>query len=221
MWVKVVFRGFWGLLLLLGSTAPAFAQYDLIRDSTTVVEGEVRTLKEINREPKRALLWAVIPGGGQVYNKAWWKVPLVYSGLLGVIAVADFNQTQYTRYVNGLEARCLGDGNVVIIPYAECQPKESEFPIDNVSSASLVNARNNANRSRQTAYFGILAIYVLQAVEAFTDAHLRDFDISDDLSLRVQPIVSPAGVVGAGLVVPLGSGKRRAAAKAKVQALSR
>ncbi|WP_420460134.1 DUF5683 domain-containing protein [Neolewinella sp.] len=202
------------ILLLTIYVAPAAAQETVLPDS-------VRTLREINRGPKRALLWAAIPGGGQVYNKAWWKVPLVYSGLLGVIAVADYNQTQYSRFVTALEARCLGDGNVVIVPNATCIVKENEFSEDEVSSQALVNARNGANRSRQTAYFGIIAVYVLQAVEAFTDAHLRDFDISDDLSIRLAPVVSPEGWAGAGLVVPLGSHRRERLQRARVATLSR
>jgi hypothetical protein len=218
----IVKRILWGIgvALLLVFSAPATAQNELPRD-TVMDDGELRTLKEINRGPKRALLWSIIPGGGQVYNRAWWKVPLVYGGLLGAIAVADFNQTQYTRYVNALEARCLGDGNIIEIPNAECIPKESEFPVGRFSTPQLVSARNNANKQRQTAYFGILAVYILQAVEAFTDAHLKDFDISDDLSIRLSPEVSPSGMVGAGLVVPLGSGKRRAMEVARVRNLSR
>ncbi|MBB4078258.1 hypothetical protein GGR28_000859 [Lewinella aquimaris] len=200
-------------LLLVVAIAPASAQ-NMPTDS-------VRTLQDINRGPKRALLWSIIPGGGQVYNKAWWKVPLVYSGLLGVVAVADYNQTQYQRFVTALEARCLGDGNVIVIPNAECIPKESEFSVDEVTSQALVTARNNANRTRQTAYFGILGVYILQAVEAFTDAHLRDFDISDDLSIRIAPTVSPGGLAGAGLTVPLGSGKRRKAEEARARLLAR
>nr|WP_256534171.1 DUF5683 domain-containing protein [Lewinella sp. JB7] len=181
----------------------------------------VRTLREINRGPKRALLWSAIPGGGQVYNKAWWKVPLVYSGLLGVIAVADYNQTQYRRFVTALEARCLGDGNLIVVPYAECIIQDNEFSVDEVTSQALVSARNNANRSRQTAYFGMIAVYVLQAVEAFTDAHLQDFDINDDLSIRLSPTVTPDGLAGAGVVVPLGSGKRRKREEARVRLLAR
>ncbi|CAH1001974.1 hypothetical protein LEM8419_02889 [Neolewinella maritima] len=200
-------------LALLLSTAPAAAQ-------TTEVDS-VRTLRDINRGPKRALLWAVVPGGGQVYNRAWWKVPLVYSGLLGVVAVADYNQTQYSRFVSALEARCLGDGNVIVPPNAACIPQDDDFFGGQVSSQALVTARNNANRSRQTAYFGIIAVYILQAVEAFTDAHLQDFDISDDLSIRITPVVSPEGITGAGLVVPLGSGRKRQIERQRAATLAR
>ncbi len=201
--------------LCLGITAPAYAQTpDTSLDT-------IRTLQEINRGPKRALLWSIIPGGGQVYNKAWWKVPLVYGGLLGIIAVADYNQTQYSRLVTALEARCLGDGLIVVVPYAECQFKPNEFTVEQYTTESLVSARDNVNRTRQTAYFGIIGVYILQAVEAFTDAHLRDFDISDDLSINLRPVLTPGGLPGASVTIPIGSGRVRRLAEARVSALTR
>ncbi|THH41762.1 DUF5683 domain-containing protein [Neolewinella litorea] len=206
-------------LLLLAGLAPASAQYDLIRD-TVPEPAPVLTLKQINRQPKQALLWAIIPGGGQVFNNAWWKVPLVYGGLLGIVAVADYNQTLYTRYVTALEQRCLGDGKVIVIPNAECIPTENEPSLAGVGTAALVQARNGVNRNRQTAYIFVIAGYVLQAVEAFTDAHLQDFDISDDLSLQIGPVVSPQTGAGAGVVVPLGSGRQRRLEEATVRSLS-
>jgi hypothetical protein len=205
--------------VLLIALAPASAQQTEVRDTTLDAE-PIATLAEINRGPRRALLWSIIPGGGQVYNRSWWKVPLVYGGLLGVVAVADYNQTQYNRVVRALEARCLGDGLVVVIPNRECIPKESEFSVAQVATSTLVNSRNSFNRQRQTAYFGIIAAYILQAVEAFTDAHLRDFDIDDDLSIRLTPITQP-GVVGGGLTVPLGSGRQARRQEAEVARLSR
>ncbi|MEM9527315.1 MAG: DUF5683 domain-containing protein, partial [Bacteroidota bacterium] len=127
-------------------------------------------------------------------------------GLLGMIAYADFNQTRYTRFVGALENRCLGDGNVVIIPNQNCIPTEDEFDPNLVSNQALIQARNNADRARQTAYIGIFIGYVLQAVEAYTDAHLQKFDISEDLSFKVGPIPQPDGMMAAGITVPLGSG---------------
>lgn len=208
--------------LLLLCSLPAFPQEtETIRlDSTAQIDSLV-SIQDVNRGPKRALLWAIIPGGGQVYNKAWWKVPLVYGGLLGVIAVADFNTTQYNRFQDALEARCLGDGNIVEPPFAECMIRESEFPVESISTDALRRARDNANRSRQTAYIGILIAYLMQGIEAYTDAHLKDFDISDDLSIRLAPIVHPGATAGAGLVVPLGAGKRVKLQEARLRSLTR
>ncbi len=185
----------------------------------TMVTDSILSLATLRRKPRNALLWAAIPGGGQVYNKRWWKVPLVYGGLLGMIAYADFNQTSYNRYTRALENRCLGDGNVIVFPEAECTPTEDEFPVDLVSNNALLQARANADRARQTAYIGIFAVYLLQAVEAYTDAHLQEFDISDDLSFRLEPIVQPDGMLAAGLTLPLGSGRRKNAEEAAVRQL--
>lgn len=166
-----------------------------------VVLDTLLTLKELKRAPRNALLWSAIPGGGQVYNKRWWKVPLVYSGLLGVIAAADFNQTSFRRFTTALENRCVGQED-------DCVPIEDEFPVDLVSNSALLSARVTADKNRQTAYIGIFIVYLLQAVEAYTDAHLQEFDISDDLSFKLGPIVQPDGMMAAGLTVPLGSGRK-------------
>ena len=195
------------------------AQDDLAVDSL-ILSDQPLTLKEINASPKKALLWSIIPGGGQVYNRAWWKVPIVYGGLLGIVAVADYNQNVFARYNTALEQRCLGDGYVIDIPYAECITTPNEPGLAEISTEAIINARNSVNRNRQTAYIFIIAGYVLQAVEAFTDAHLKDFDIDDDLSIRIAPIMDPAAGAGAALTVPLGSQRRRIAAEQRVRELA-
>ena len=214
--------GFLPLCFLVLFLAPASAQTQ--SDTLTrpvpeaVVVDSLTTLKEVNRGPKNALLWAAIPGGGQVYNKRWWKVPLVYGGLLGMIAYADFNQTRYTRFITNLEARCLGEGAVVMPPFEECIPSFPDFP-ESVPTAALIRGRDAADQARQTAYIGIFVVYLLQAVEAYTDAHLQDFDISDDLSFRLGPIPQADGSLAAGLTVPLSSGRRQAREEQKVNRL--
>lgn len=197
-------------LLLLLISAPAAAQRDSsgtnrAPEPAVVLSDTLLSLNTIRKGPKTALLWSIIPGGGQAYNKRFWKVPLVYGGLLGMVAYADFNQTRYRRFVRALENRCLGDGNIIIPPNADCIPTEDEFT--NIATASIRSARDNSDRARQTAYIGILVVYVLQAVEAYTDAHLQEFDISDDISLRLGPVTQPEYALGYGLTVPLGTNR--------------
>lgn len=204
-------------LLIVLFLAPAFAPAQTtgpakIDTTITVVADTLPTLKELKRNPRNALLWAAIPGGGQVYNKRWWKVPLVYGGLLGMIAYADFNQTSYRRFTTALENRCVGQDE-------GCVAIEDAFPVDRVSNSALLNARAGADRARQTAYIGIFVVYLLQAVEAYTDAHLQEFDISDDLSIRLGPVVQPDGMMAAGLSVPLGSGRKLRREEQEVQRL--
>lgn len=208
------------LLCLAPATAPAQSD-TLVRPlSETTVPDSVTNLQDVRREPRKALLWAAIPGGGQVFNKRWWKVPLVYSGLLGMVAYAEFNQTYYDRLTRALENRCLGEGDII----AECETVEDEFDPLRVSNDALLRERRNADRARQTAYIGIFAVYLLQAVEAYTDAHLQEFDISDDLSIRLGPVAQPGGSLAMGLIVPLGQGRKQQRAErtvARLQAQSR
>ena len=184
-----------------------------------IISDTTASLASIQSGPRKALLWSILPGGGQVQNKRWWKVPVVYGGLLGMIAYADFNQTRYVRFRTALENRCLGDGNVIVFPYEDCVPIEDEFNPTQVSNDALIQARDNADRARQTAYIGIFAVYVLQAVEAYTDAHLQEFDISEDLSFRLGPVVQPNGSLAAGLTIPLGSGRKHRNEVAKFRQL--
>jgi hypothetical protein len=208
------------ILFLAPATAPAQITDTLPPPPLESITSDTAVaLKEIRRKPRNALLWSAIPGGGQVYNKRWWKVPLVYGGLLGMVAYADFNQTSYTRFTTALENRCLGDGNIIIPPASECVPTEDAFPSSQISDNALLQARANADKARQTAYIGIFVAYLLQAVEAYTDAHLQEFDISDDLSIQLGPIVQPDGMMAAGLSVPLGSGQRLKVEEAKVRRL--
>lgn len=193
---------------------------DTVPDAT-ILSDTIIALEDIQRGPRKALIWSAIPGGGQVYNKRWWKVPVVYGSLLGMVAVADFNQTRYVRFRSALENRCLGEGNVIIDPNTVCVPTEDEFDPDQVSNDALIQARNNADKSRQTAYIGIFVVYLMQAVEAYTDAHLQEFDISEDLSFKIGPVVQPDGMMSAGITVPLGSGRLRNREEAKVQRLKR
>lgn len=131
-------------------------------------------------EPRKTLLWAIIPGGGQVYNRRWWKVPLVFGAFSGVAAVWDFNQSNYTRFSRAYELELAR------------QPHEFTGIITDADRLKVF--RDNFNRSRQTTAFALVAVYVLQGVEAYVDSHLRQFDIDEDLSQwQLQPTFLPAG----------------------------
>ena len=211
------------LCLLYLALAPAAAHAQQRDDAPNLEPAPAATdsvisIKAIRRGPRNALLWSAIPGGGQVYNKRYWKAPVVYAGLLGAVAYAEFNQTQYNRFVRALENRCLGDGNVIIPPNANCIVTEDEFT--GIGTGAIRQARDNADRARQTAYIGIFLVYVLQAVEAYTDAHLQEFDISDDLSLRLGPVSRPGAPVGYGLTASLSGAHSLERQRARVRQLN-
>ena len=141
-------------------------------------------------EPRQALIWALVPGGGQVYNRRWWKVPLVFSAFSGVVAVLDFNQGNYQRFRDAYRLELAGENH--------------EFTELGYSADALRSLRNQFNKNRQTNYFMLLAVYLLQGVEAYVDTHLRNFDMDEDLSrwqVSPQVVPSPTGQGPGTLVV--------------------
>ncbi len=175
------------LLLLLGSTLSA-QQVDI--DTFPAVEIISKTRGQI--VPKRALLYSIIPGGGQIYNRRWWKLPVVYGAFAGIIAAVEDNARNYQRFNTAYQLKL-----------DELPHEFSGTRLDN--TASLRNLRDGYDKNRQTSYVLVVAVYAMQGIEAFVDAHLRDFDIDDDLSFRVQPklLAPPAYTFGTGPIPSL------------------
>lgn len=146
--------------------------------ATPQVELQLPEAQERVYVPRQALLWSIVPGGGQVYNRRWWKVPLVFSAFSGVVAVLDFNQNNYERFRDAYQLELAGE--------------EHEFSDLGYSADALRSLRNSFNKQRQTNYFMLLAVYVLQGVEAYVDTHLRSFDMDEDLSRwQLSPQIMP------------------------------
>lgn len=159
---------------------------DTLGNPLPAITGDVAADLELKKkrepkvfEPNRALLWAIIPGGGQVYNRRWWKVPLVFGGFTGMLAVLDFNSANYDRFRTAYVAELAGE------------PHEFEgTTVDGENNLRIF--RDRFNQGRQSAYFYLLGMYALQGVEAYVDAHLRNFDIDEDLSAwHIQPLILP------------------------------
>ena len=127
--------------------------------------------------PKNAtLLSVVLPGSGQIYNKKYWKVPLVYAsiGALG-----------YFVYTNGKEYRRFKKAYMYRVD--DDPLTEDEF-VDRLDNASTIKTwRDYYDKNRQLAWIGLVFVWLLNSVDAYVDAHLYNFDVSDDLSLRIQP----------------------------------
>lgn len=195
-------RNYLFLLLPLLTTLAAQAQ---VRDTSlgvvdTVVIGAdhsivvEESLAAREYHPRQALLWSIIPGGGQVYNRRWWKVPLVYSAFTGMLFAIDYNQGNYNRILRAYRAKLKGE------------PHEfTGTRLDDLNPLRVL--RDDFDKNRQLAYVGLVLVYALQGIEAFVDTHLRNFDIDDDLTLRVQPrLLAPAfgGGPTVGIAVVIG-----------------
>ncbi|RSK47774.1 DUF5683 domain-containing protein [Hymenobacter rigui] len=195
------------VLALLVAARPLYAQTVTAGpDSSTVATNPVadslrRTEKlfgkRVTRPQKATLLALVLPGAGQIYNRQYWKLPLVYGGLGATGYGLFFYQSRYKEYSNGKKAY-LDNGT----PIAQLKGSRvsKETSIENVQRGVVFYRRY---RDTFIAYNAL--VYGVTILDALVAAHLRDFDISDDLSLRLDPAVLPTQTTapGAGLALTL------------------
>lgn len=144
-------------------------------------------------KPKRATLYsAVLPGAGQIYNRKYWKAPIVWGGLgLCAYLIAD-NTRKYERYRDGYVALVDNDPATV-----------SEF--DGANANSVRDVADTYHKWRDQACIALIAVYVLNVVDATVDAHFVRFDVSPDLSMELAPapLVAGQGALGLSLALTL------------------
>jgi len=172
------------LLALTGFTS--FAQKES-RAKTDKID--VEEVKPAHSPRKATIYSAVLPGLGQIYNKKYWKLPLIYGGFIGFGYAINWNNDYYVLYKQAY-ADIIDDDpnsksyeNLVI---------EGNWDWDNASQVSqfttrLQNAKNSARRNRDLMIIATAAFYALNIIDATVDAHFFNFDIGDDLTMIWTP----------------------------------
>lgn len=186
-------------VVTVGPDSAKVARRPAAFDSTRRTE---RLLGMAVTRPQKATLLALIPGAGQLYNRRYWKLPLVYGGLGGVGYGLYFYQTAYKEYKAG---RDIIDANPTLT-FEEAQTKLEGKRVKNERSRSNIVVGLNEYRRRRDTFIGYTAVvYGITILDALVDAHLRNFDISDDLSLRLDPAMlsGPGQAPRAGLALTL------------------
>ena len=123
---------------------------------------------------KAAILSSTLPGLGQIYNKKYWKVPIIYAGLLTSAYYINDNNIQYKRYKNAYLKRL--DNN----------PDNDDF-VGEYSSGDLLILKDFYRRNREISILCFVGTYIINVLDASVDAHLFDYDISEDISLQITP----------------------------------
>lgn len=164
------------MIMALGAL-PLLAQKDSIAIAPQVSKND--SVKVAKHSPTTAVLLSIIPGGGQIYNKKYWKLPIVYGCLAAsgyfVYSSASKMITYRNEYIN------RRDGNLDLVNSAYADKNDE----------NIIQLKNDYRRNMEIA-IGVTAVfYVLNLIDAMVDAHLYYFDISDDLSLRWSPSVVP------------------------------
>ena len=183
------------LMLLTGSQRTA-AQ-NRFDDSLSVVVDTTILHKEMvdkwstwRPDPKRALWLAlVIPGGGQIYNRKYWKLPIVYGGFIGCLYAMNWNNTMYKDYSQALID--LVDNDPGTQSYNQFLHLGTQITPANASRYEDIfkKRKDKFRRWRDLSFFVMVGVYALSVIDAYVDAELSVFDISDDLSLRVEPTI--------------------------------
>ncbi|WP_057951897.1 DUF5683 domain-containing protein [Salinivirga cyanobacteriivorans] len=137
-----------------------------------------RLIEEEKPHSPKVASWlsTIVPGAGQVYNKKYWKVPVIYAGFATFAYFIRYNNRLYIKYRNLYQQKVAFDeGEGEIDPIYE-----------NVDKAIFRDQREYWRRNRDLNYIGLGALYLLQIIDANVDAHLYKYDISDDLTLRYE-----------------------------------
>ena len=142
-------------------------------------------------DPKRALWLAlVIPGGGQIYNRKYWKLPLVYGGFIGCLYAMNWNNNMYKDYSQAYLD--LSDNDPNTQSYNQFLHLGAKITTDSDVQRykDLFKKRKDRYRRwRDLSFFVLVGVYALSVIDAYVDAELSVFDISKDLSLKVEPTI--------------------------------
>lgn len=144
-------------------------------------------------DPKKALWYAIaFPGGGQIYNRKYWKLPIVYGGFLGCFYALSWNNNMYRDYSQAYIDIMDSDPNTK--SYMNFIPPTYDVA-SNESYLKQVFQRKKDfyRRYRDLSFFCMLGVYALSVVDAYVDAELSSFDISSDLSMKVRPSIITDG----------------------------
>lgn len=147
--------------------------------------------------PKRAMWLAiVVPGAGQIYNRKYWKLPIFYGGFLGCYYAMRWNNMMYRDYSQGYID--LNDGNLETQSYNQFMHlgmtiDESKPSDVQRFSTKFKKRKDYYRRYRDMSAFILIGVYALSVIDAYVDASLSEFDISEDLSMKVSPTLMQNG----------------------------
>jgi hypothetical protein len=160
-------------------------------------------------DPLKATMLAVVfPGLGQIYNRAYWKIPLVYAGFGALIYTAGFNSKNYTTYMQAYQDFTDASPKTIRYQVLINAPPESYDPLLHPETYSyykdqMLRMVDYYKRYRDLSYIGIAGWYLISILDANVDASLFNYDISDNLDVAVLPVQLPlpGGYLGAGIGV--------------------
>ena len=182
-------RGEEEYITLMGEqTDSSVVRFSISADSLVKYAGHKKRDRFIP-DPKKALWLAIVfPGGGQIYNRKYWKLPLVYGGFLGCIYAMTWNNTMYRDYSQAYIDIMDSDENTK--SYENFIPVRYDVKANQAHLQDVFRRKKNYyRRFRDLSMFCMIGVYALSIIDAYVDAELSSFDISRDLTMKVSPTV--------------------------------
>lgn len=161
---------------------------DTVRVSTADPYAWVEREVEFNPSPTKAVwMSALFPGLGQVYNRRYWKLPIIAGGYLGLAYATSWNNSMLSDYTTAYAD--LTDSDPATNSYMNFFPSTvTEDSLDKAWLKNVIQSRKNYfRRNRDLCIICMVGVYLLAMVDAYVDASLSHFDISPDLSMDVVP----------------------------------
>lgn len=163
-----------------------------VTESSAIIDStQVKTKEAYDplRPARAAFYSAALPGLGQIYNKDYWKIPVVYGALgAGIFVAADSNRG-FQRFRTAFKQRLAGR----IDEFTEVDPITGETT-EIFTNDALIRGQNIYRRRKELAILVTAGIYVLQIIEANVDAHLSQYDVGDDLTFAPDIHIDDAGL---------------------------
>ena len=141
-------------------------------------------------DPQRAVWLAlVIPGGGQIYNRKYWKLPLVYGGFIGCVYAMRWNNMMYKDYAQAYLDLMDDDPNTASYNNFMHLNRRIDSTNEERYKNLFKKRKDRYRRWRDMSFFVMIGVYAVSVIDAYVDAELSAFDLSKDLSMKVRPTV--------------------------------
>jgi len=163
------------VFLFIISLASAQVKDSAMHVADSLKQAEIAHKKLYSSPRKASIMSACLPGLGQIYNRSYWKVPVIYAGLGGFGYLFYVNNIHYNDYRQAV-IYSVNNGDVSVF-------------IDgrNYSQDQLQKIKLDYKKSRDRWAIGVIIVYLVNIIDANVDAHLKTFDVSNDLSLHIEP----------------------------------
>ena len=169
--------------LLEMTSAPALEEPEAPTDS---LKREINPNVWVPNPTKATWLALVIPGGGQIYNRKYWKLPIFYGGFAGCAYALTWNGKMYKDYSTAYKDAM--NGNMQSSSITDLLPPG--YTVSETQLKELLRKRKDTyRRYRDLSIFAFIGVYLLSVIDAYVDAELSNFDITPDLSMKVEPTV--------------------------------